>query len=64
MSPGKFIVALTADFNDSSGAPKYRDTGLAVLAEQRHIGIALELERVKTRPALLALHLNLRARIA
>jgi phosphoglycerate dehydrogenase-like enzyme len=32
MSEGKFIVAWTADFNDDSGAPKYRDIGLSVLA--------------------------------
>jgi phosphoglycerate dehydrogenase-like enzyme len=32
MSAPKFIVALTADFCDSNGAPKYRDIGLSVLA--------------------------------
>jgi len=29
----KFVVALTADFYDGTGAPKYRDLGLSVLAE-------------------------------
>ena len=37
MNSGKFIVALTADFNDSTGAPKYRDIGLSLLAGQPHI---------------------------
>src|SRR5262245_2889961 len=37
MNPRKFIVMLTADFNDSTGAPKYRDIGLSLLAEQQHI---------------------------
>jgi len=37
MSSGKFIVTLTADFYDSAGAPKYKDIGLSVLAEHRHI---------------------------
>jgi phosphoglycerate dehydrogenase-like enzyme len=37
MSMGKFIVTLTADFSDRFGAPKYRDIGLALLAEQPHI---------------------------
>jgi phosphoglycerate dehydrogenase-like enzyme len=32
MNTPKFIVALTADFCDSNGAPKYRDIGLSVLA--------------------------------
>ena len=32
-----FIVTLTADFYDSTGAPKYRDIGLSLLAEQPHI---------------------------
>jgi len=33
----KFVVALTADFYDSNGAPKYRDLGLSVLAENPRI---------------------------
>src|SRR6266516_3158379 len=33
----RFIVQLTADFYDSAGAPKYRDTGLSVLAENPQI---------------------------
>src|SRR5262245_50417937 len=37
MSARRFIVTLTADFNDSTGAPKYRDIGLSVLANQAHI---------------------------
>jgi phosphoglycerate dehydrogenase-like enzyme len=37
MSDRKFIVALTADFNDDSGAPKFRDIGLSVLAGHSHI---------------------------
>jgi len=37
MSKGKFIVTLTADFNDDSGAPKFRDIGLSVLAGHPHI---------------------------
>jgi len=37
MSAGKFIVTLTADFYDSTGAPKYRDIGLSLLAEHAHI---------------------------
>ncbi len=37
MSEQKFIVTLTADFNDDSGAPKYRDIGLSLLAAQPHI---------------------------
>jgi phosphoglycerate dehydrogenase-like enzyme len=37
MSEGKFIVALTADFNDDAGAPKFRDIGLSVLAGLPHI---------------------------
>lgn len=37
MSMQKFIVTLTADFYDSTGAPKYRDIGLSLLAEQPHI---------------------------
>jgi phosphoglycerate dehydrogenase-like enzyme len=31
MSEPKFIVSLTADFNDDSGAPKFQDIGLSVL---------------------------------
>jgi phosphoglycerate dehydrogenase-like enzyme len=37
MSAPKFIVTLTADFYDSTGATKYRDIGLSVLAEHPHI---------------------------
>jgi phosphoglycerate dehydrogenase-like enzyme len=37
MSAEKFIVALTADFYDDTGASKYRDLGLAVLAENPRI---------------------------
>ena len=37
MSGRKFLVALTADFYDSTGAGKYRDIGLSVLAEHPHI---------------------------
>jgi phosphoglycerate dehydrogenase-like enzyme len=33
----KFVVALTADFYDGNGAPKYRDLGLSVLAENPRI---------------------------
>jgi len=37
MSKGKFIVTLTADFNDDSGAPKFQDVGLSLLAAHPHI---------------------------
>src|ERR1700744_6537115 len=37
MSDRKFIVALTGDFNDESGKPKFQDIGLSVLAAQPHI---------------------------
>src|SRR5712691_10862270 len=37
MSARKFIVTLTADFYDRTGAPKYQDIGLSVLAEHPHI---------------------------
>ncbi|MEK7707818.1 MAG: hydroxyacid dehydrogenase [Verrucomicrobiota bacterium] len=37
MNTRKFIVALTADFYDTAGVPKYRDIGLSLLAEQPHI---------------------------
>jgi phosphoglycerate dehydrogenase-like enzyme len=37
MSGQKFIVALTGDFNDESGAPKFKDIGLSVLAGHPHI---------------------------
>ncbi|MGD1081153.1 MAG: hydroxyacid dehydrogenase [Candidatus Sulfotelmatobacter sp.] len=37
MNGRHFIVALTADFNDNTGAPKYRDIGLSVLAEHPYI---------------------------
>src|SRR3954462_13955898 len=33
----KFVVTLTADFYDGNGAPKYRDLGLSVLAENPRI---------------------------
>jgi len=33
MTANKFIVSLTADFNDGTGAPKYRDMGLSVLTQ-------------------------------
>ena len=33
----KFIVALTADFYDGTGEPKFQDIGLSVLTEQPHI---------------------------
>ena len=32
-----FVVALTADFYDSGGAPRYRDIGLSVLNQNPHI---------------------------
>jgi phosphoglycerate dehydrogenase-like enzyme len=37
VSAEKFVVALTADFYDSNGAPKYRDLGLSVLSENPRI---------------------------
>jgi len=37
MSTHKFIVALTADFCDATGTPKYRDIGLSVLAAHPQI---------------------------
>jgi phosphoglycerate dehydrogenase-like enzyme len=37
VSGGKFIVALTGDFNDRAGVPKYRDIGLTLLADYAHI---------------------------
>lgn len=37
MSARKFIVTLTADLYDSTGASKYRDIGLSELAEHPHI---------------------------
>jgi len=37
MNPPKFIAAFTADFYDATGAPKYRDIGLSVLAGHPHI---------------------------
>lgn len=37
MSARKFTVILTADFYDSTGATKYRDIGLSVLAKHPHI---------------------------
>lgn len=37
MSMNKFIVALTGDFYNPQGAPKFQDIGLSVLAEQRHL---------------------------
>ena len=38
--PGSFRVALTADFYDSAGAPKYKDLGLSVFADQPQIAHA------------------------
>lgn len=35
--PNPFVVALTADFYDASGKPKYRDLGLSVFDGHRHI---------------------------
>jgi phosphoglycerate dehydrogenase-like enzyme len=35
--PSKFFVSLTADFYDTSGAPKYEDIGLSVLDAQSQI---------------------------
>jgi len=37
VSAEKFVVALTADFYDRNGTPKYRDLGLSVLAENPRI---------------------------
>lgn len=37
MNAEKFVVALTADFYDGNGTPKYRDLGLSVLAENPRI---------------------------
>lgn len=37
MNGRKFIVAHTADFNDNTGTPRYRDIGLSVLTEHPHI---------------------------
>ena len=37
MSARPFIVTLTADFSDDTGAPKYQDLGLSVLAAQPRI---------------------------
>jgi phosphoglycerate dehydrogenase-like enzyme len=37
VSAEKFVVTLTADFYDGNGAPKYRDLGLSVLAENPRI---------------------------
>jgi len=37
MSAKQFIVTLTADFYDSTGASKYKDIGLSVLKENSHI---------------------------
>ena len=37
MNPPKFIAAFTADFYEATGAPKYRDIGLSVLAGHPHI---------------------------
>jgi phosphoglycerate dehydrogenase-like enzyme len=39
-TPGRrFRVALTADFHDSDGTPKYRDLGLGVFAGHEHIEV-------------------------
>lgn len=37
MNAEKFVVLLTGDFYDATGAPKYRDLGLSVLAENPRI---------------------------
>jgi phosphoglycerate dehydrogenase-like enzyme len=37
MNAPKFIVALTGDFCDSAGMPKYHDIGLSALAQHSHI---------------------------
>src|SRR5678816_4369373 len=37
MNPPRLIVALTADFYDSAGAPKYQDIGLSVLSQAPQI---------------------------
>jgi phosphoglycerate dehydrogenase-like enzyme len=37
MSKASFRVALTADFFEAGGAPKYKDMGLSVFADQPHI---------------------------
>jgi len=36
-APRKFTVALTADFYDAAGSPRYHDLGLSVLESQPHI---------------------------
>jgi len=37
MNDGKFMVALTADFNDDSGGPRFQDIGFSVLDKHPHI---------------------------
>jgi phosphoglycerate dehydrogenase-like enzyme len=37
VSDRQFIVALTADFNDDSGGPRFQDIGLSLLAGHPHI---------------------------
>ncbi len=37
MPDAKFIVAMTADFFDAAGCPKYQDLGLAVFEGQGHV---------------------------
>ena len=37
MNAPKFIVALTGDFYDGAGAPKYRDIGLSLFADHPRI---------------------------
>ena len=37
MNARKFIITHTADFYDSTGAPKFRDLGLSVLRDHPHI---------------------------
>jgi phosphoglycerate dehydrogenase-like enzyme len=37
MSFQKFVVTQTADFSEAGGAPKFRDTGLSVLADHPQI---------------------------
>ena len=39
-SPARFHVALTADFHDSYGQPKYRDIGLGLFDDAPRIAVA------------------------
>jgi phosphoglycerate dehydrogenase-like enzyme len=47
LSKNDFIVALTADFYEGAGRPKYRDLGLSVLADQPHIQTRVFVEHHK-----------------